>query len=185
MRNLVGMLCVVAMLSGCTATGGAGYGVSQQTATQRAIAQCVAVVGVGAIAGALIGSASGRRSAGSGAFIGAGVGAGACAVLLQLAAREDQERIRELERQAIAANSARSTTFQTRSGARARVRTVVREAPVPTPAPAREASSQPSSVTFTACRYSETTADVNGQSAQGGRQLWCRTNVGDWQPVAA
>lgn len=185
MRRLVGLLSVVAMLSSCAATGGAGSGISQQTATQRAIAQCIAVVGVGAVAGAIIGNSSGRRSAGSGALIGAGIGAGACAVLLQLAAREDQERIRELERQAVAANRPRSTSFQTKSGARANVRTVVRTAPTPRPSPRRDASSQSSSVVFTDCRFSETTAEVNGQSAQGGRQLWCRTDVGDWQPVAA
>ena len=183
MRGQVSAICAAAIISGCTAVGpggengSAGTGPGQQTASQRAIGQCVAMVGFGAIAGAVIGSASGSHNAGAGALAGAGLGAGACAVLLQLAAKEDRERIRRTEQQAIAQNSTRSSNFRTRSGAQAHITTTVREAPKP------KASQQTAAAEFTDCRYSDTTVNVDGKTAEAGRQLWCRTTVGDWQPV--
>ncbi len=171
MKKIVGVACIAAILSGCVTTGSDG----SQTAMQKAIGQCILTVGAGAILGVIVG---GRRNAGSGALIGAGLGAGLCAVLMEFASREDQARIREQEQRAVAANQTTTTNFQTKSGSQAQVTTTVQEAPA-SAAPAKAGSPN-----FTACRYSETTAQIGAQTASAGRQLWCRSNVGDWEPVA-
>lgn len=142
------------------------------TATQQAIFKCIALVVGGGVIGQLLG---GRNNKGAW-LVGAGVGGGACAALLQLAHEEDQARIQAFERQAVAANAARRSAFQTKSGSQAVVATTVMPAPV--------TAGRASSSGFTNCRYSETTIQVNGQSADGGRQLWCRSSIGDWQPVS-
>ncbi len=178
-------------LSGCTTTG-AGF--ASQTAMDRAIGQCVASVvisaGIGALAGAAIDGSSG---AGRGALIGGAAGIGACAVLMQVAAAEDRARVRDAERAAVAANSSQTTRFSNDSGRNVAVTTNISNAPIPTPrkaasssttakvVPAKAADAKPQ---FTACRYSQQTVSVDGQSASGGRQLWCRLDTGDWKPIA-
>ncbi len=178
-------------LSGCTTVpGGASY--ASRTAMDRAIGQCVASVvlsaGIGALAGAAI---NGGRGAGQGAIIGGVAGAGACAVLMQVAAAEDRARVREAELDAIAANSTRTTRFSNNSGKNVAVTTSVSNAPIPTPR-ATAASGGTSTKTadssksqFTACRYSQQTVNVAGQTASGGKQLWCRLDTGDWKPIAS
>lgn len=185
-KNAVASVVVMAtILSGCTTTGG-GAGFATQTAMDRAIGQCVAGViisaGIGALAGAAI---DGNRGAGRGAIIGGVAGVGACAVLMQVAAAEDRARVREAERNAVAANSSRTTSFSNKSGKTVAVRTNVSNAPVPQAKP----SGSPTAVAkaepkFTACRYSEQTVSVDGQSASGGKQLWCRLDTGDWKAIS-
>ncbi|WHA43994.1 hypothetical protein [Agrobacterium larrymoorei] len=157
----------------------------------RAIGQCVASVvisaGIGALAGAAIG---GGRSAGRGALVGGAVGVGACAVLMQIAAAEDRARIRQEEENAVAANASRTSSFSSKNGKHVAVTTKVTNAPVPTPRATgttsstekKEAAAKPQ---FTACRYAEQTVNVEGQAADGGRQLWCRLDTGDWKPIAS
>lgn len=183
----LGIAAAATALQGCVTTS--GQYAAPETATERAIGQCAAGLiisaGVGAIIGAAIG---GSNSAGTGALVGAAVGAGACAVLLQVAAEEDKQQLRAAERSAVLANASRSTTIRTKSGKTARVRTKVTPAPVPRAAPdqqaaATETETSSAAPNFTTCRYSEQTISVDGASAEGGKQLWCRVDTGDWQPI--
>jgi hypothetical protein len=38
---------------------------------------------------------------------------------------------------------------------------------------------------FTECRFSEMIIDIEGQSADGGKQKWCKAVDGAWQPVSS
>jgi hypothetical protein len=175
-------------LQGCVTTSGQP-GVAGATATEQAIGQCAASLIISAGVGALIGAAiGGSDSAGTGALVGAAVGAGACAVLLQVADEEDKRQIREAERAAVLANASRSKTIRTKSGKTAQISTKVTSAPIPRAAPADAGATTAVASTapppaFTNCRYSEQTISVDGQSAGGGKQLWCRLDTGDWQPI--
>lgn len=184
-------LAICGALAACS-TAGAGRGslvtnasapvgvkVSQQTATQKAVGKCIASVGFGVVVGGILGHIAGRN-AGGGAVLGGVVGAGACAVFLELAAEEDQARMRALELEAIAANASQTRTFQTTKGTTATVKTVVVEAPVP---PIKTASVAQPAPTVTTCRYSQVEASVGGQTSSAERQLWCRLDTGDWQPM--
>jgi hypothetical protein len=180
---------MTAVLIGCTTTDQsypsasvANDAPAPKTAMQRAVANCFMTVGLGAVAGAVIGAAFGRNNAGAGAIVGAGVGAGACAALVKVAAAEDQAHMRDLERQAVAANVSQTQAFTTTRGSYAQVTTVVTAAPLPPPKPAQVASA---SQTFTDCRYSSQSIQVDMQSANVDKQLWCRVETGDWQPVTS
>lgn len=192
-KRATGAVLVVGLatssLSGCTTVGGASY--ASQTATDRAIGQCVASVVISAGLGALAGAAiNGGRGAGQGAIIGGAVGVGACAVLMQVAAAEDRARVRDAEREAIAANATQTKRFSNNTGKSVAVTTNVTSAPIPGPKKTASASSKPAKAEaeakpqFTACRYSQQTVSVDGQSANGGKQLWCRLDTGDWKPIA-
>jgi hypothetical protein len=184
-KRAIGAIMISATaLSGCTTTGG-GMGFATQTAMDRAIGQCVASVVISAGFGALAGAAiDGRSGAGRGAVIGGLAGVGACAVLVQVAAAEDRVRVREAERAAIAENASRTTNFSNQSGKRVAVKTSVTNAPVPKSRPASTTEIAKAEPKFTACRYSQQTVSVEGQSASGGKQLWCRLDTGDWKPIS-
>ena len=179
-------LSIVSLLSGCVDAAGptsnsypAAYRTAPQTAVQRAIGECVAsVVAMGIIGAILGGSGDSRRN---GAIAGAAVGAIACAVLLDVASRQDRARLAAAEQEALRANQARTTHFTTTSGKAATVRT--RVAPAPLPKPAASTSTPTTKPKFTACRYSDQTVSVDGQSSSTPRQLWCRISTGDWQPM--
>ncbi|ARQ13511.1 hypothetical protein NXC12_PD00422 (plasmid) [Rhizobium etli] len=185
--TLVVPLVVSIGLQGCTTVGGASY--ASTTAMDRAIGKCLASTVISAGLGALAGAAiDGGRGAGRGALIGTAVGVGACAVLLQIAAEEDRTRVREAELAAIESNTSSTRAFVSRSGKSIAVSTRVASAPVPTVKP--DATAKPSKGAsgetkpqFTACRYSEQTVSVDGQSAGSGKQLWCRLDTGDWKPI--
>lgn len=184
-NSVASMVIIATTLSGCTTTGG-GAGFATRTAMDQAIGQCVASVvisaGIGALAGASI---DGNRGAGRGAIIGGVAGVGTCAVLMQVAAAEDRTRVREAERNAVAANSSRTTSFSNKSGKRVAVRTSVSVAPVPKAKPSgSSAAGAKADPKFTACRYSKQTVSVDGQSASGGKQLWCRLDTGDWKAMS-
>lgn len=166
------VLALGMVVSGCASTSGTAT-VASRTAMDRAIGQCVAGVVVGAGLGAVIGGITGgNNAAGRGALIGGAVGVGRCAVLVHVAAAEDRERVRQAERAAVLAASSRTTTISTKSGKTASVRTDV------APAPAKQ------NTAYTTCRYAQQTVTVEGQSASGERQLWCRTETGDWNPIS-
>lgn len=184
----------MALLSGCASTGATSasavsnvataksriYQVEAKTATQRAVGKCVASVAFGAIAGAIIGQAAGKNARG-GAAAGALLGAGACTVFLELAAEEDQERLRQMERDAVAGSSGETATFRTQTGATATVQTRVQDAPeVAEQASVRSGSDKQA---VTACRYASQDVSVGGQSTSTPRQLWCRLETGDWAPL--
>jgi len=38
---------------------------------------------------------------------------------------------------------------------------------------------------FTECRFSEMIIDIDGQSADGGKQKWCKAVDGAWEPVSS
>jgi hypothetical protein len=159
-------------LSGCATTSGAG---GMQTATDRAIRNCMFSVAGGAILGAVIGNNTGSGSAGRGAAAGALAGAGACAVFLAVANERDRARMRELEFAALNANQNSRGSFTNTRGEQVNVSTMVEEAPV------RASAQGPD---YTACRYSSQTIEVSGAgSAAPGQQLWCRLDTGDWEPV--
>lgn len=166
-RKTALVLSAIIFLSGCASGPGS-------TAMDRAITKCVLSIGAGAALGAVIGSQAG--SAGKGAAIGGAVGAGACAIFIKLANDEDRARIRALEEQAIRQNQSRVQSFQSKDGSQVTVQTRVSEAPVPK----SSANTEPE---YTACRYSEQTVSLEGQSARVEPQLWCRLEPGDWQPV--
>lgn len=194
-RTVTAISLIALLVSGCTTTSSntsSGATVTRtatvspvrQTEMQKAVGRCIATVGVGAVLGGVLGSLSGRNTA-AGAMAGAAVGAGACAVLVQVAAAEDQARIRELEREAIRANATQKRQITTKSGQVATVRTTVQPAPAPAvraPAPAAAPKATPQ---FTACRYSTQSVEVAGHAASASKQLWCRVDSGEWQPVDA
>lgn len=205
MRSFGMAISFTAILSGCAdTTGGTNRpGATQQTATERAIGKCVVAVGGGALLGALIGDSK------KDALIGAGIGATACAVMLQVASREDKARLAAAEQAALRANRAATQSFTTTGGKQATVRTSVKATSVPN---SLRASSKPASVrtsakpaakpeaapvqakpsvqaaaepNYTACRYTSQTISIEGQSSATPQQLWCRVDTGDWQAVSA
>lgn len=173
-RVLATAAVMLLALQGCTTASGSSGGM-QRTAMDRAIGECAASVAAGAVLGAVIGGITGgNRGAGRGALIGGAVGVGRCAVLMQMAAAEDRQRLRAAERAAIAANASQTTSIRTKSGKNASIRTQV----TPASAPASKA------LTYTTCRYAEQSVTLDGQTASGGRQLWCRADTGDWTAIA-
>ena len=199
---MAGALSMSFVLQGCSTTSGSGG--TRSTAMDRAISECVASVAVGAIGGALLGAAiGGTRGAGTGALIGVGAGATRCAILVELAAAEDRQRLREAEMAALRARSTQTRSITTKSGKNATVTTRVSSAPIPeasrpaekettmTADAASSAPQQPADSTFSetrvsayqSCQYTETLISMDGGSANGGKQRWCKTASGDWQAV--
>lgn len=177
-RNIVAGGSVCLMLAGCVSpndvmSNGPGPHRAQKTAVQKAIGECVMSVAGGAVLGAILG---GSRHSNSGALLGAAVGAGACAVLIEVASREDQKRIVDAQRAAVRTNRSRTTAFKTKSGKRAVVRTRIHAAPVP------KTASTAAKPKFTNCRYASQQISVDGKASNTPRQLWCRVPTGDWQP---
>ena len=194
-RGVISAVLLVSLVAGCSTTGGmprtsvADAGthakalkVSQKTATQQAVGKCIASVTFGVIVGGILGQATSRNPAG-GAAAGGLIGAGACAVFLQLAAEEDQARMRALEQEAVAANTSQTRSFTTKTGYVAQVQTVVVEAPGKPVVKVAEAKTPAADPEFTTCRYASTKVTIGTQSNEAGRQLWCRVDTGDWQPI--
>tara|TARA_R110000868_G_scaffold75153_1_gene217084 strand:- start:7785 stop:8315 length:531 start_codon:yes stop_codon:yes gene_type:complete len=165
---LVGSL----VLQGCATTGAGGT----STAMDRAVGKCAFAMIGGALLGAAIGSRVGNGNAAEGAGVGILVGGAACAVFVKLA-KEDQARISAIEHQAVVENRTRSEAFIAKNGSRVELQTQVRSAPVPQ-------SGNADKPQYTACRYSDKTISVQGQSANVEPQLWCRLETGDWQAVS-
>lgn len=199
-------MCGVAV-QGCTTTTADGRKVSS-TAMDRAVSECVASVAIGAISGAVIGGAlGGSRGMGQGAAIGAVAGVGRCAILMEIAAAEDRAKVREAELAALQSDKPQTRSITTKSGKSATVRTRVSPAPLPVakeaekPAPTVVAQSntvpaatQASATAvasyaeelnsdYTACRFTELLIDMDGGTADTGKQKWCKSNQGDWEPV--
>ena len=182
------LACLVAGLGGCAgqqpsmdrgSVSDAGSP-GQETAVHRAIAQCFVSVGIGAVGGAILGAALGRNG-GGGALVGAAVGAGACAVLLKVAADQDQAQINQFGRQAVSSNTTTSQSFTTTKGEAAVVTTVVSPATPPQAPPTQVASA---ATKFTDCRYAAQAVQVGGQTASVDKQLWCRLDTGDWKEIS-
>jgi hypothetical protein len=182
------VICLIAASSGCAGQPAssvsdqsiAGAGQPEETAVHRAIGQCIVSVGIGAIGGAILAAALGHN-AGGGAAIGTAAAVGACAVLMQVAAQEDQMRIAQLGQQAVASNTSGSQSFTTTKGQTAVVTTVVTPASPPQKAPGQMAAA---TAKFTDCRYASQAVQVGGQSASVDKQLWCRLQTGDWKEVS-
>ncbi|MEM1364322.1 MAG: glycine zipper family protein [Pseudomonadota bacterium] len=236
--------CLISAISlqGCT-TSSTGARIATTTAMDRAVANCVAGVAVGAIGGALISGALGGAPE-RGAIIGAAAGLGRCAILIELAAAEDKQQVRDAQLAALNSNKVTTSTIVTKSGRRATVRTKVQDAPLPPPrkvkiksakkttsqrtstppsqdersvtqiastdAPSlnREQETAPASIQtadarpvtpssvqatafaaeeqdYTLCRFTELIVDMDGGSADVGRQKWCKDRAGSWQPIAS
>lgn len=172
-RATVSVLCILAA-SGCVMPS------EQETATQRAVNQCYATVLGGAILGAAISGGSDRTR---GALIGAGLGSAACAILLDVAGKEDRARLAAAERLAVESNRNSTQSFQTETGKPARVSTRVASAPVPAPVTRPAVAAPAETPTFTACRVVSQSVTVENSSAELPSQTWCRVSTGDWQPV--
>lgn len=171
LQAAVSVLCVL-VVSGCVTP------TQENTATQRAVNQCYATVLGGAILGAAITGNSDRTR---GALIGAGLGSAACAILLEVAGKEDRARLAAAERAAVEANRSSTQSFQTETGKRAHVSTRVASAPAPV---AKSVASAPAEApNFTACRVVSQSVTVENSSAELPPQTWCRVSTGDWQPV--
>ncbi|WP_417435887.1 hypothetical protein [Hoeflea sp.] len=199
------MMCGIAV-QGCTTTSADGRKV-RSTAMDRAVSECVASVAIGAISGAVIGGViGGSRGMGRGAAIGAVAGVGRCAILMEIAAAEDRAKVREAELAALQSNRAQTRSITTKNGKSATVRTKVTPAPLPVakaekPAPvevvqpaATPAAPQTSATAvasyaeelnsdYTACRFTELLIDMDGGTADAGKQKWCKSSQGDWEPV--
>lgn len=200
------------LLQGCATTSSSGKAV-RTTAMDKAISGCIASVAIGAISGAIIGGAfGGNRSVGSGAAIGAVVGIGRCAILVELAAAEDREQVRQAELAALQSDRSQTRSFTTKKGRTATVRTAVTAAPLPaakivepasapssnqtaiadsdgtpnvTEAPAVAAFAEDMNTNYSACRFTELLIDMDGETANAGKQKWCKGSQGDWEPVAS
>ncbi|MGB7433494.1 MAG: hypothetical protein WA921_13600 [Ahrensia sp.] len=122
------------LLQACSTTSQGGATLSRSTAMDRAIGGCIGSVAIGAVGGALVGAAiGGSRAAERGAIIGAAAGIGRCAVLIELAAAEDKQKLREAELAALELDRETTQTIKTQTGKSAKVRTKVKEAPLPPP----------------------------------------------------
>ena len=173
----------------------------------KAVSDCVASVAIGAISGAVIGGVlGGNRGMGQGAAIGAVAGVGRCAILIEIAAAEDRAKVREAELAALQTNTPQTRSITTRNGKSATVRTKVASAPLPTAKadkPVQTAEMQPTTTPaapqtsatavasyaeelnsdYTACRFTELLIDMDGGTADAGKQRWCKSSQGDWEPV--
>jgi hypothetical protein len=195
-------LAAALALTGCATAGG------QQTAVQRAMGQCVATVGLGAIAGAVIGNNTGSGNAQQGATIGALAGAGVCGFLLYRASEADKARIRQLEIAALnqPEPGVYGEQFTAENGTdQIFVETVVSDVPeeeLPDhvviasaesdamfPADGTDAAEGESVAdaavtaegpTYNKCRYSTQSISTGGRTMKGGKVLTCRTQLGDW-----
>jgi len=192
-------LAAALALAGCATTGG------QQTAVQRAMGQCVATVGIGALAGAVIGNNTGSGNAQRGATVGALAGAGVCGFLLYRASEADKARIRQLEIAALnqPEPGVYGEEFTAENGTdKIFVETVVADVPeeelpddiviaeaaadtlVPPVAlegdvPAEAAATGEAPV-YNKCRYSTQNISSDGRTMKGNKVLVCRTQLGDW-----
>lgn len=173
----------------------------------KAVSDCVASVAIGAISGAVIGGVlGGSRGLGHGAAIGAVAGVGRCAILIEIAAAEDRAKVREAELAALQTNKPQTRSITTKNGKSATVRTKVSPAPLPAAKaekPARPAVAQSTTTPaapqtsatavasfaeelnsdYTACRFTELLIDMDGGTADAGKQKWCKSSQGDWEPV--
>ena len=125
-----------------------------------------------------------------------------------MAAAEDRAKVREAELAALQTNTAQTRSITTKSGKSAIVRTKVSPAPLPqvkaekpeqptavesdtTPATPQSQSSATAVASYaeelnsdyTACRFTELLIDMDGGTADAGKQKWCKSNQGDWEPV--
>lgn len=199
------VMCCIAV-QGCTTTSADGTKVSS-TAMDKAVSDCVASVAIGAISGAVIGGVlGGNRGMGQGAAIGAVAGVGRCAILIEIAAAEDRAKVREAELAALQTDKSQTRSIRTRNGKSATVRTRVTPAPLPatkaenpvqapvaqsniTPAAPQTSATAVASYAeelnsnYTACRFTELLIDMDGGTADAGKQKWCKGSQGDWEPV--
>lgn len=148
----------------------------------------------------------GSRGMGQGAAIGAFAGVGRCAILMEIAAAEDRAKVREAELAALQSNRSETRNITTKNGKNATVRTKVTPAPLPaakaktlaevkvadtntaptapeTPATAVASYAEELNSDYTACRFTELLIDMDGGTAETGKQKWCKGSQGDWEPV--
>lgn len=122
-------------LHGCVTTSNTASTGSEppvRTAFDRAIGKCAAAFLIGSLGGAALGGLfGGRKAIATGAIAGTALAAGQCAILVNLAAKEDKKKIRDAELAALQANSNNSRKFTTKSGKTATVNTTVSAAPLP------------------------------------------------------
>lgn len=129
------LLISTTILQACSTTSGGAGGVGKNTAVNKAIGNCVAGIAVSAVSGAVIGAVlgGGSRSVQQGAITGAAIGVGRCAILLELAAAEDKQKLQQAQLAALQTNETTTQSFQTQSGRVAKVTTKVTPAPPPKP----------------------------------------------------
>ena len=145
-----------------------------RSSMDRAIAQCVGAIGLGAVLGAVIGNNTGSGNGGRGAVAGAVVGAGACAIILAMRNRHDRERMAQLETEAADAGEPQYTEYRGDDGRRRQIKVDIQPAPAPrddharisdNAGPARE------------CRMRQTTLTVDGQQTRLEPEQICRDPV--------
>ena len=136
----------------------------------RAIAQCVGAIGIGAVLGAVIGNNTGSGNARRGAVTGAVVGAGACAIILAMRAQHDRERMAQLEAQAMEADESKTTEYVGDDGRRRQIKVDI--TPV-APPPQEQARSAPPRE----CRMRQTTLGVDGNQTALPPEQICRDPV--------
>ena len=134
----------------------------------RAIAQCVGAIGIGAVLGAVIGNNTGSGNARRGAVTGAVVGAGACAIILAMRAQRDRERLAQLESEAMEADSSKTTEYVGDDGRPRQIKVDI------TPVPAQP---QTSSAPPRECRMRQTTLGVDGNQTTLPAEQICRDPV--------
>lgn len=143
----------------------------------RAIAQCVGAIGIGAVLGAVIGNNTGSGNARRGAVTGAVVGAGACAIILAMRAQHDRERMAQLEAEAMEADQSKTTEYVGDDGRQRQIKVDI----TPAPPPARANSGPPRE-----CRMRQTTLGVDGNQTTLPPEQICRDPVTHaWSVVPA
>ena len=134
----------------------------------RAIAQCVGAIGIGAVLGAVIGNNTGSGNARRGAVTGAVVGAGACAIILAMRAQHDRERMAQLENEAMEADQSKTADYVGDDGRPRQIKVDITPAPPP-----RQVSSAPPRE----CRMRQTTLGVDGNQTTLPPEQICRDPV--------
>ena len=145
-----------------------------RSSMDRAIAQCVGAIGIGAILGAVIGNNTGSGNGGRGAVAGAVVGAGACAIILAMRNRRDRDEMARLETEAADADGPQYSEYRGDDGRRRQIKVDIQPAAAPRDDHARisDNSGPPRE-----CRMRQTTLTVDGQQTQLEPETICRDPV--------
>ena len=203
-------LATAIMLQGCATAPETGQPI-RTTATEKAIGKCVASVAVGAIGGALIGAAletdgmttqSIVTRSGRAATVRTRVTPAPAPKPKQAARPKKKQMEAPVSPQPEQTTEARDVTGENEATGNADDVILaengadtgdvpVLPAAYQTPDTQPETSTKISEVAYfeekpdaTVCRFTELFVDMEGQTADAGKQKWCRSGDGAWQPVA-
>ena len=173
----------VVSISALALASTANSGCATQTgplSTDQKIANCVMMIGAGAILGAIIGNNTGSGNADTGAGLGAVAGGGACAVWMGFQSQKDKEYMLRAQLQAA---SQGTPVAQSWTGDDGRVRSVVVTPSTTNQMIPVDGKGKPAvSATPRLCRNMNTQAQV-ANASDSVQVIWCRDDSGDWAPA--